>query len=188
MKMSDNKKIKETSKEVKTLTANTNIQYQTASEQIQINQPENTIDNMDPNTNTHTYNYIAQQTPNNIYNRGRGYNPRYPYTQGRGYDNYGYGNFRSRGYPRGPNRNQMNNYYPPCKICGDPQHWYKLCQSKPNGKEMRDHLKSLNLCDACITHKDMHDIKCVEIRYACRHCRSYEHETITCDGNSHPGS
>ena len=188
MKMSDNKKIKETSKEVKTLTANTNIQYQTASEQIQINQPENTIDNMDPNTNTHTYNYIAQQTPNNIYNRGRGYNPRYPYTQGRGYDNYGYGNFRSRGYPRGPNRNQMNNYYPPCKICGDPQHWYKLCQSKPNGKEMRDHLKSLNLCDACITHKDMHGIKCVEIRYACRHCRSYEHETITCDGNSHPGS
>ena len=187
MKIADKKETKETTVETKTLIANTNIQQAIVPEQTQMNQATNLADNVDPNANTCTYNYIAQQNPNNSYNRGRGYNNRYPYNQGRGYDNYGYGNYRSRGNPRGSYRGQSS-YYPPCQICGDSQHWLKFCQVKPHGKEMRDHLKSLNMCDACLTHKDRHGIKCIEMRYQCKNCKSYEHETITCDGSNHPGS
>ena len=186
MKISNKKETKETT-EAKSLIANTNVQNTIVPEQTQVNQPINLTDNVDPNS--YTYNYIAQQTPNNSYNRGRGYNYnyRYPYNQGRGYDNYSNGNNRSRGNPRGSYRSQSN-YYTPCLLCGDTQHWFKFCQTKPHGKEMRDLLKSLNMCDACLTPKDMHGVKCIELRYPCKHCKSFEHETITCDGYSHPGS
>ena len=114
--------------------------------------------------------------------QGRGYNERYNQNRGRGNDlGYSRGSY-SRGnasYPR------TSNYF--CQLCSK-QHWTNRCDSVKNGPEMRSKLKSLNRCDACLTEKDRHGAKCTEILSPCIYCRSSDHQSITCDGNKHPGS
>ena len=53
---------------------------------------------------------------------------------------------------------------------------------------MREKLKALDKCDACLTSKTNHEDQCTKTRFPWAYCRSYLHETITCDGGTHPGS
>ena len=62
------------------------------------------------------------------------------------------------------------------------------CDQFKHGKEMREKLKALDKCDACLTNKADHEKECTKSRFQCAYCRSYQHETITCDGGTHPGS
>ena len=131
---------------------------------------------------------------NEGYSRGRGYNE----GQGRGYsERYNQNNQinRGRGNDYGYNRGSYSrgassypvypNYF--CQICSR-QHWTNRCDVVKNGPEMRGKLKTLNRCDVCLTEKDRHGSKCSEILSPCRSCRSFEHQSITCDGSKHPGS
>ena len=53
---------------------------------------------------------------------------------------------------------------------------------------MREKLKALDRCDACLTSKADHGAQCIKSKFPCAYCRSDLHETITCDGDTHPGS
>ena len=61
-----------------------------------------------------------------------------------------------------------------------------------HGKEMREILKRLDRCDACLNKKQHHLKKCYNInrgkRPKCCYCGKVDHETITCDGGEHSGS
>ena len=62
------------------------------------------------------------------------------------------------------------------------------CDQFKQGKEMREKLKALDKCYACLTNKADNEKECTKSRFQCAYCRSYLHETITCDGGTHPGS
>ena len=62
------------------------------------------------------------------------------------------------------------------------------CDQFKHGKDMREKLKALDKCDACLTNKADHEKECTKSRFQSAYCRSYQHETITCDGGTHLGS
>ena len=58
---------------------------------------------------------------------------------------------------------------------------------------MRNKLKEINRCDACLMFKDIHGDSCTIYPYPCNKCKSNTHVGITCDkissdGSAHPGS
>ena len=139
---------------------------------------------------------MAAQAGPPQYNRGRGFreNTNYygfnrgraqvnSYYRGRGYD---YGNY-NRGQMARPQYMSWNGVRTVCQVC-DKFHLMVYCEEFKHGPEMREKLKELNRCDACLVKKEQHGEKCFEIRFPCRYCKSKEHETITCDGKNHPGS
>ena len=62
------------------------------------------------------------------------------------------------------------------------------CTEHRHGPEMRKKLKEINRCDVCLVTADNHSSECQKANFPCKTCYSRDHETITCDGNTHPGS
>ena len=62
------------------------------------------------------------------------------------------------------------------------------CTEYRHGPEMRTKLKEINRCDVCLALADKHGTECQKASFPCKTCYSQDHETITCDGNIHPGS
>ena len=105
--------------------------------------------------------------------------------QGRGGYSRGRGRGRGRGY-----HNQSNFSKPKfhCKICQSTDHktWY--CTKFKKGSEVRDELKRLNLCVACLRTESQHGKECQELE-TCRVCGNGNHYAFTCGGKgeTHPG-
>ncbi|CAL4073743.1 unnamed protein product [Meganyctiphanes norvegica] len=74
-----------------------------------------------------------------------------------------------------------------CPLC-DKQHLINHCMETKHGPEMREKLKSLDRCCACLVTKKPHDTSCIEIKEPCRYCRNKWHYLIICDSKKHPGS
>ena len=99
------------------------------------------------------------------------------------------GRGRGRGQQRGrgnyPFRLDQRNYVP-CELCGKHGHLMHECNQFKHGPEVRQKLKNLNRCDACLIHKNDH-VECPKLMKQCPKCYSNLHYSITCDGK-HPGS
>ena len=50
-----------------------------------------------------------------------------------------------------------------------------ICDQFKHGKEMRERLKALDKCDACLTRKADCASQCTRTRFQCAYCRSYLH-------------
>ena len=87
------------------------------------------------------------------------------------------------------NSNSNRNYYANhiCELCGERGHRLEFCRKFQNGQQMREKLKTINRCDACLVAASMHGDSCSTVRRACRHCGSTGHYTSTC-ALIHPGS
>ena len=110
--------------------------------------------------------------------RGRGYNG----TRGYGYYN------RNKSYRGSYINSSINiNNRANCQLCGK-LHYLMYCTEYRHGPEMRAKLKEINRCDVCLMIADNHGTECQKASYQCKTCYSKDHETITCDGSTHPGS
>ena len=140
---------------------------------------------------------MAAQAGPPQYNRGRGFRENtnyYGFNRGRAQDNsyyrgrgYDYNNYNRGQMARRPQYTPWNGVRTACQVC-DKFHLMVHCEEFKHGPEMREKLKELNRCDACLVKKEQHGEKCLELRFPCRYCKSKEHEAITCDGKNHPGS
>ncbi|CAL4060422.1 unnamed protein product [Meganyctiphanes norvegica] len=97
----------------------------------------------------------------------------------------GRGGFRGRGRGRGYLGHRYR--YSNCLICDLDTHNTIFCNALESGKPIRDKLKMLGRCDACLMHKDEHGNTCAIIHRQCDHCLSDKHHKITC-AKDHPGS
>ena len=149
--------------------------------------------NSQANSNNNISTLIGQtQTQQNQYQNQNQYIPQYQNQQsrGRGYNGargYGYYNRNNsyRGSYNGYNNNISNRAN--CQLCGK-LHYLMYCTEYRHGPEMRKKLKEINRCDVCLVTADNHGSECQKANFPCKTCYSKDHETITCDGNTHPGS
>ena len=74
-----------------------------------------------------------------------------------------------------------------CELCNKNGHFTHTCRNYKNGPEVRQRLRDLNRCDACIIRKDQHPDECPNMDKICHRCYTPNHFAITCDGK-HPGS
>ena len=106
-------------------------------------------------------------------------------SQGRGAYRGGRGRGRGRGY-----HNQSNFNKPKllCKICQSSDHKSWHCTKFKKGAEVREELKRLNLCVACLRSESQHGKECQELE-TCRVCDNGNHYAFTCGGKgeTHPG-
>ncbi|CAL4110922.1 unnamed protein product, partial [Meganyctiphanes norvegica] len=170
-----------------TRTVNKNAQEKEIVQQLNLRSPninpQNQINIKNP---IQTHNLVEQSQPpiqqeyycnfNRSYNNSK-YNIDRTYDRG---DNV-------RGRERPYSHTGWSSMYPNCPLC-DKQHLINHCMETKHGPEMREKLKSLDRCDACLVTKDQHDTSCIEIKEPCRYCKNKGHYHITCDGKIHPGS
>ena len=145
-----------------------------SSKQVQRNQKPETQPNKKDLLNENEKQENRSQNKDNQYNQFRG--PR----GGRGRGNRGRGRGRGGVYYGGT--------YTDCPICGFNNHSIYFCKSYEHGQAMRDKLKQLKRCDACLVSQDGHQTECAKHFKPCRYCNSMSHQSITCDGLAHPGS
>ena len=107
-------------------------------------------------------------------------------SQGRG----AHGGGRGRGRGRG-SYNQSNSNKPkyPCQICQSIEHNTWHCKKFNRGSELREELKRLDLCVACLRPGPQHGTECGPVRL-CKVCENGKHFEFTCGGKGeiHPGS
>ena len=74
-----------------------------------------------------------------------------------------------------------------CELCDKSGNFTHKCRQFKSGPEIRQRLKDLNRCDACLIHKEAHPGECPTLSTECFKCYESTHYHITFDGK-HPGS
>ena len=74
-----------------------------------------------------------------------------------------------------------------CDLCNTNGHYAHTCRNIKNGNDVRQKLRDLGKCDACMVHKDKHPEECPQLGQLCYNCYTPGHFSPTCDGE-HPGS
>ena len=101
---------------------------------------------------------------------------------------------RGRGRSRGRGAKGRGSHSPgnhmstiTCELCNKNGHYTHSCKNYKGGNDVRQRLKDLGRCDACMVRKDQHPDECPKIDKLCYNCYTPGHYPITCDGE-HPGS
>ena len=102
----------------------------------------------------------------------------------------GRGGFRGGQRGRGGGQPHRDMY---CYICEGTNHIAFWCDSYMHGPKMRERLKQLNRCDACLVLKHQHNDTCQSFGKPCEKCGDASHHKITCNFTQsnqlfHPGS
>ena len=74
-----------------------------------------------------------------------------------------------------------------CELCNKTGHYTHICKNYKSGNDVRQRLRDLSRCDACMVRKDQHPDECPKLDKLCHNCYTPGHFPITCDGE-HPGS
>ena len=126
-----------------------------------------------------------ESKPNTQADQAKGQNFR---GRGRG---RGRGGFRGGQRGRGGGNFHRGDMY--CYICENNGHQAHWCETYMHGPKMRERLKQLNRCDACLVSKSQHSDTCQSVGRACVKCGDAGHYRITCNYTHenqlvHPGS
>ena len=142
---------------------------------------------------------VIKNTPNSyINNPAQQYAPsqgnpttsQQPQSQQQNYNQPGGGSQGRGSYRGGRGRGGGRVYQPkPCPLCNNTDHapWY--CKKFNKGSEVREELKRLGLCIACLKPELQHTAGCRTLR-VCKDCENGKHYEFTCGGkgDTHPGS